>query len=60
MDAKDHNDFIAAAREAGVYRLYGPEWQATDLPAICAIAGAENYYCVSFANSPSEQETGAG
>ena len=54
MDAKDHNDFIAAAREAEVYRLYGPEWQATDLPAICAIAGAENYYCVNFANSQSE------
>ena len=58
-DGKDHNAFVAAAREAGIFRLYSPTW-STDLPAICAIAGAENYICTSLAGSTSEQETGDG
>ena len=39
--------------------MFSPTW-TTDLPAICAIAGAENYHCVNLMDSVSEQETGIG
>ena len=47
IELKDSLDFLAAAESLGIVRLYSPTW-AADYAAICNIAGAENYVCLTL------------